>query len=766
MLAVCSTDTSTGTFDASPGAVSDLAVQTTTSSSATLSFTQVDDGMGQPASYDVRYAVQPLSWGSAASVASGTCATPVTGGAIGATFSCTVLGLSPSTSYEFQVIAFRGAMNNGATFGGLSNLAAGSTLSESAPPPVVTTVTVSPSSASVAVGATTPLQATVKDQNGSVMTGQTITWSSNNTAAAAVSSSGVVTGVAAGSATITAATAGISGTAGITVTAVPVTPVVTTVTVAPTSASVVAGATTPLTATVKDQNGSVMAGQTITWSSSNTAAATVNSSGVVTGVAAGSATITATSSGKTGTSAITVTAVPPVVTTVTVAPTSASVVAGATTPLVATVKDQNGNVMTGQTVTWTTSNSAAATVNSAGLVTGVAAGSATITATSSGKTGTSAITVTAAIPVVTTVTVAPTSASVVAGATTPLVATVKDQLGNVMTGQTVTWTTNNSAAATVNSSGLVTGVAAGSATITATSSGKSGTSAITVTPVSSGGGTLLFQEDFENTNMASRGWYDNTNVVLSTTEHVAGSTASAQYRYLAGASTPTSGGSQRHKFTPSNSFYVSMYVKYSANWVGSAQPYHPHEFYVMSTLDGDNDGPSNNFLTVYIEQNYSNGGRPRLAMQDNRSINTGMGALPNNLVSTTENRSTGGCNGVVESNIFSECYNAGSNYYNDKQLTGPVTFMPNPGAGYKNDWNLVEAYFQLNTIVGGIGQANGVMQYWFNGNLIIDRHDILFRTGFRPTLQFSQFLIAPYIGDGSPVDQSMFVDNLKVFTSR
>ena len=234
MLAVCSTDTSTGTFDASPAAVSDLAVQGTTSSSATLSFTQVDDGMGQPASYEIRYAVTPLSWGSAASVASGTCATPVTGGAIGATFSCTVLGLSPSTSYNFQAIAFRGAMGAGATFGGLSNLAAASTLTESAPPPVATTVTVSPSSASVAVGATTPLQATVKDQNGSVMTGQTITWSSNNTGTATVNASGVVAGVAAGSATISAATAGILGTSAITVTAVPVAPIVTTVTVAPT----------------------------------------------------------------------------------------------------------------------------------------------------------------------------------------------------------------------------------------------------------------------------------------------------------------------------------------------------------------------------------------------------------------------------------------------------------------------------------------------------------------------------------------------------
>jgi hypothetical protein len=280
------------------------------------------------------------------------------------------------------------------------------------------------------------------------------------------------------------------------------------------------------------------------------------------------------------------------------------------------------------------------------------------------------------------------------------------------------------------------------------------------------GGTLLFQEDFESTSMAARGWYDNTNVLLSTTEHIAGSTRSAQYRFTAGATSPTSGGAQRHKFAPTNSFYLSYNVKYSANWVGSGKSYHPHEFQVMSTLDGDYDGPSNNFMTLYIEQSYQNGGKPRLGMQDNRSINTSLGALPRNLIGVTENRSTGGCNGIAEAGMASECYNAGSNWYNLKQLLGPVVFQPNAGAGYKNNWNFVEAYFQLNTVVGGVGQANGVMQYWFNGTLIIDRHDILFRTGAHPTLQFSQFLIAPYIGDGSPVDQSMWVDNLRIATAR
>jgi hypothetical protein len=111
------------------------------------------------------------------------------------------------------------------------------------------------------------------------------------------------------------------------------------------------------------------------------------------------------------------------------------------------------------------------------------------------------------------------------------------------------------------------------------------------------------------------------------------------------------------------------------------------------------------------------------------------------------------------------CYNAPP-WYNAKGMIGPVVFQPNPGAGYKNNWNFVEGYYQLNTIANGIGQPDGVMQYWFNGVLIIDRHDVVYRTAFRPTLQFSQFLIAPYIGDGSPVDQSMFIDNLRVGTAR
>src|SRR5207245_4543107 len=80
-------------------------------------------------------------------------------------------------------------------------------------------------------------------------------------------------------------------------------------------------------------------------------------------------------------------------------------------------------------------------------------------------------------------------------------------------------------------------------------------------------------------------------------------------------------------------------------------------FLILSDQDGDWDGPSNNWLTAYIEDNYQNGGIPRLALQDNKAINTSFGLPPVNLVSVTENRSVAGCNGVVEPSVVTTCFN-------------------------------------------------------------------------------------------------------------
>src|SRR5437016_5467184 len=172
---------------------------------------------------------------------------------------------------------------------------------------------------------------------------------------------------------------------------------------------------------------------------------------------------------------------PAAVASVDVTPATATARAGQTVQLSATPKDVNGLPLSGRTVTWASSNTSVATVSNSGLVSGVTPGTATITATSEGTSGTSSVTVTN-VPVAR-VEVTPPSASVQAGQTVQLTATPKDANGAPLSGRTVTWSSSNTAVAAVSNSGLVSGVTPGSATITATSEGKSGTSSISVTNV-------------------------------------------------------------------------------------------------------------------------------------------------------------------------------------------------------------------------------------------------------------------------------------------
>lgn len=139
-----------------------------------------------------------------------------------------------------------------------------------------------------------------------------------------------------------------------------------------------ANQTVTLTATVTPTNAT---NKNVTWTSSNTAVATVSNTGVVTAVADGTATITATTADGTNLSATcTVTvSIPVPATGITLNKTSHSFnAANQTVTLTATVTPANA---TNKDVTWTSSNTAVATVSSAGVVTAVAYGTATITAT-------------------------------------------------------------------------------------------------------------------------------------------------------------------------------------------------------------------------------------------------------------------------------------------------------------------------------------------------------------------------------------------------
>jgi len=655
---------------------------------------------------------------------------------------------------------------------------------------VVVTVSVDPAAPSIAAGQTVQLTATPRDGSGNALTGRVVTWATDNAAVATVNASGLVTGGAAGAATVKATSEGMIGSAAVTV--APVNVPVASVTVSPATASRQVGQTVQLTATPRDASGTALTGRVVTWASSNPAIATVTGSGLVSGVAAGPATITATSEGQSGSAAITVTAAatnPGAVTDLAVTGVTDSSVTlaftevtdGAGAPASYDIRWAAGTIAWASATEVARGSCATPVSGSAigarrsctvlGLAAGVGyqfqmvafRGTLNVNAVFGGLSNVASGTTTASTAPVATVTVSPASANVAVGALQQFTATPKDAGGNPLSGRVVTWASGNTALATVSGSGLVTGVAAGTMTITATSEGKSGSATITVT---SGGGTILFTEGFEDNAFASRGWYDNTSMVTTTAQHLPTGTSAAEMHFTVGSTIPVQGTSARHLFAATPTLYVSYWVKYSSNWVGSGHPYHPHEFLILSDQDGDWDGPSVDWLTAYIEQSYQNGGIPRLALQDNKAINTSYGAPPINLVGVTESRSVAGCNGVVEANVVTTCFNMPP-WYNDKELLAPqVWFQPTPGPGYKGDWNHVEVYLQLNSVVGGLGVADGVMQYWFNGTLVIDRHDILFRTGARPTIQFHQFMIAPYIGDGSPVDQYMWIDDLTVATGR
>lgn len=324
----------------------------------------------------------------------------------------------------------------------------------------VSSVTLDKTTLELTAGSTATLTATVSPGNA---TDKTVTWTSNNASVATVND-GVVTAVSAGAASITATAGG--KTASCTVIVKDAVIEVTSVTLDRTSLSLEEGQTATLVATVSPEDAT---DKTVTWSSSDPSVAIV-ADGIVAAVAEGTVTITATAGDKTATCSVTVTKKDIAVTSVTLNKNSIELAKGESETLVATVLPENA---TDKTVTWTTSDATVATVDQTGKVTAVGGGSATITAKAGDKQA--ACTVTVNVPVES-ITLDQTSMTLEEGKTAALTATVNPEDA---TDKTVTWNSSNTAVATVNN-GVVTAVAEGSATITASAGDKSATCTVVV----------------------------------------------------------------------------------------------------------------------------------------------------------------------------------------------------------------------------------------------------------------------------------------------
>jgi len=202
---------------------------------------------------------------------------------------------------------------------------------------------------------------------------------------------------------------------------------------------------------------------------------------------------------------------------------------------------------------------------------------------------------------------------------------------------------------------------------------------------------LLF-EDFETGDFAAKGWYDGFDNQRTDEEFKNGS-YSYEGHFAEGSKTS---GAGRHLFTPTDKVYISYWVKYSSNYVGSGVGYHPHEWNVLTNKDWAYQGPADTHLTLYIEQN---AGRPLLAIQDSKNVDPDCIVLNNNsfvgcngnfnTYPFTENRSVSSCNGLIGYVDRRDCFaSSGSThgYYSARIWDADSVYFRNePGPYYKND---------------------------------------------------------------------------------
>ena len=277
----------------------------------------------------------------------------------------------------------------------------------------------------------------------------------------------------------------------------------TSVAVNPSTASVGVGDTTRLAATFLPVNAT---NQRVTWTSSNSSIVSVDASGLLRGLSPGTAIITATTDEGRKTASSTVTASNSIVTGVTI-PATASVGVNNSITLTAAIQPANAS---NKTLIWSTSDAGIVSVNQSGVLTGVSPGNATVTVTTQDGAKTASCAITSSNVLLTSVVLNKSAATVGVGDTTSIKATVAPAIAS---NKTVLWSSSDPAIATVNGSGVVTAVAVGSATVTATAQDASGLSVgSAITVISAGSCGVLTNNGFESSFV---NWIRNPNAAAA-----------------------------------------------------------------------------------------------------------------------------------------------------------------------------------------------------------------------------------------------------------
>jgi trimeric autotransporter adhesin len=343
----------------------------------------------------------------------------------------------------------------------------------------LTGLAVTPPAATVIVSKTQSLQAMGSFSDGSTRDlTASVTWNSADTTTASVSAAGVVTGGATGVTIVTAHSGNFSASTQITVTSANVCATPVSIAVTPANPTVPVNTTQQMVATGTNSDASTCdITDLVTWSSSTIANATVSASGLVKGVAAGSLTVTATLGSVTGSTSVSVTA--PSITSISVTPDDMTLAIGVGEQYTASAIYSDGSIqdlVTG--VTWTSSNSSVATVDSNGLATTLGAGTTTITATVGSFTDASVITVVAAH--LQTITLTPTNVTMAAGTQQQFTAVGNFDDGSTQVLISALWSSSSSSVLAIDQNGLALAVGPGSATVSVTSGTVSASTSVTV----------------------------------------------------------------------------------------------------------------------------------------------------------------------------------------------------------------------------------------------------------------------------------------------
>jgi uncharacterized protein YjdB len=341
--------------------------------------------------------------------------------------------------------------------------------------PTIAVLTVSPDGLTLGMGIKQQFTATAVYTDGSSQDLSTgVTWSSSDTTVATIDNNGLATTVGAGTITITATVGAVSDTAALTVVAAHLL----SISITPTNPSIALGTTQQFIATGSFDDGSTQPLTSVTWSSSNLNVASIDASGLATSTGPGPATITATSGAVSGSTSLTVTSASLV--SIAVTPANPSMAIGTTKQFTATgtFSDSTTQDITAS-VLWSSSNAGVASISNQGLASSVANGTTTIAATFGSISGSTTLTVSTAHLV--SITISPSNPTIQRHTLIKFTASGTFSDASVASNLSgLTWKSNHPNIANVRSTGVANGKKLGSVTISASASGVTGTTTLTV----------------------------------------------------------------------------------------------------------------------------------------------------------------------------------------------------------------------------------------------------------------------------------------------